>query len=480
MPWPGLPVDALPAWALLNAAVFHDVKIATLDGRGCGLVCDRNLSADGTHDPPTLLSVPHSLVLNAKAVEEYAKEDRNFKHLLDIAGHNSTRDDILLFLLVQMVLASRAHQSSVVGVSNPWTEYIKFLPQEVLVPTLWTEDERLLLKGTSLESAVNAKITALTAEFDKIQETSSDIPCWNDLLWQSRAVSLRDWILLDALYRSRCLELPTSGESMVPCIDMVNHSTSPNAFYDENGKDETVLLLRPGITMSAGDEVTISYGEAKSAAEMLFSYGFIDPDATAESLVLTLAPFPDDPLARAKLVAFGEPPKIHVARNNGSIQWESSFAYLMCVNEEDGLDFRVLQDTEGNRQLRVFWQDEDVTDQAADFESLIQSHELFALLRLRVVTVVQERLQDQLDRLKSSPAPRSLPASDISTTRDECARAASLLRQIETSILEASTEALEKEVSGIHPAGLFLASPIIQGGNCLDASSAQDSSNLKQ
>lgn len=35
--------------------------------------------------------------------------------------------------------------------STPWTEYIRFLPRQIPTPTLWTEEERLLLRGTSLE-----------------------------------------------------------------------------------------------------------------------------------------------------------------------------------------------------------------------------------------------------------------------------------------------------------------------------------------
>ncbi|KAK0616056.1 hypothetical protein B0T17DRAFT_496679 [Bombardia bombarda] len=443
----GLPIETLPAWALLNDVAFVDIKVVNTEEKGYGVVCEKNLSTkQDTSDSPTLLTAPHSLVLNAEAVQEYAKEDKSFRQLLNAVGHHSARRDILLFLLVQMVLASRPSQPPV-GVSNPWTEYLKFLTKEALVPTLWTEEERLLLRGTSLNTAVNAKISALDVEFDAVREPSSDIPCWNDMFWTSGAISFRDWILLDALYRSRCLELPRSGESLVPCIDMINHSSNPTAYYDENSKDEAVLLLRPGIDIAEGDEVTISYGDTKSAAEMLFSYGFIDPTSTAESLALPLDAFPDDPLARAKLVLFGEAPKVHVARDHGSITWRSPFAYLMCVNEEDGLEFRVLQDTEGARQLRVFWQDEDVTDQKADFETLIRAHPLAAILRLRVVTVVQECLQAQLDKLRGSALDSTIAATNPSLLREDCAKAALLLRQVEASILETGVEALEKEAS---------------------------------
>jgi hypothetical protein len=42
-----------------------------------------------------------------------------------------------------------------VGVSNPWSEYVKMLPSNVPVPTMWTEEERTLLAGTSLEVGYN-------------------------------------------------------------------------------------------------------------------------------------------------------------------------------------------------------------------------------------------------------------------------------------------------------------------------------------
>jgi len=345
-------------------------------------------------------------------------------------------------------LASRTEHTSV-GVSNPWTEYLRFLPRDVLVPTLWNEDERLLLRGTSLDVAINAKMTALTAEFDAVQSTSSVIPCWNELLWENKTVSFRDWVRLDALYRSRCLELPRSGESMVPCIDMINHSAEPTAYYDENAKDDVVLLVRPGVDLEKGEEVTISYGEAKSAAEMLFSYGFIDPASTIESLVLPIEPFDDDPLAKAKLVGFGEPPRVHLERerSSGSTSWKSPFVHLMCVNEEDGLEFRVLQDTEGGRQLRIFWQEDDVTDRVKDFESLLQSRPLHALFRLRAVIVVQECLQTQLGQAESYES-----VSEPGDVRPECLAAAQTLRTIEKGLLQSGIQALEVEVCSSWPA----------------------------
>jgi hypothetical protein len=87
------------------------------------------------------------------------------------------------------------------------------------VPTLWEENERSLLQGTSLEAALSAKMLALSNEFEELRDKSSEIECWNAAFWDNGSVRLADWLLVDAWYRSRVLELPRSGPSLVPCVD---------------------------------------------------------------------------------------------------------------------------------------------------------------------------------------------------------------------------------------------------------------------
>jgi hypothetical protein len=82
-----LPITALPAWCKLNGVNFLDIKITDLeDPKGFGLVTERTLSSKDTFDIPTLLIIPHDLILNAEAVEEHAKVDHHFRQLLDVAG----------------------------------------------------------------------------------------------------------------------------------------------------------------------------------------------------------------------------------------------------------------------------------------------------------------------------------------------------------------------------------------------------------
>lgn len=98
MPRERLPLQALSVWMDLNNAVFSRVEVQPIQHKGHGLVAVAQAQADlddghlnddndtGRSQPP-LITVPHDLVLNAEAVEQYAKEDRNFRALLDACGH---------------------------------------------------------------------------------------------------------------------------------------------------------------------------------------------------------------------------------------------------------------------------------------------------------------------------------------------------------------------------------------------------------
>lgn len=60
----------------------------------------------------------------------------------------------MLFLLMQITMAS-SKSSGNIGVSSPWTEYVKMLPECVPLPTTWNEEQMQLLTGTSLEVSLS-------------------------------------------------------------------------------------------------------------------------------------------------------------------------------------------------------------------------------------------------------------------------------------------------------------------------------------
>lgn len=289
---------------------------------------------------------------------------------------------------------------------------------------------------------MNAKLLALAREFDDIRDKSSEIEFWYPALWENHSVRLTDWFLVDAWYRSRVLELPRSGTSLVPCLDMANHSSQANAYYDETSEGEVVLLLRPESHIDAGEEVTISYGAEKPAAEMLFSYGFLDPSSAAHSLALPLSPLPDDPLGKAKVHIFTGTPSVLIKKVEDKVEWTSPFAYISCLNEEDGLNFKLLQSSDGDTELRMFWQEEDVTGKDESFQTLISGHELYHVFGLRVNVVISQRIQEQLERLQETP-----DTSEGQLSPNPNATSAQELRHIERGLLELTLSTLEEQVS---------------------------------
>lgn len=57
----------------------------------------------------------------------------------------------MLYLLSHLVMSKRGQHITRGCAPTPWSEYVKFLPRPIPVPTMWTEAEQLLLRGTSLE-----------------------------------------------------------------------------------------------------------------------------------------------------------------------------------------------------------------------------------------------------------------------------------------------------------------------------------------
>ena len=65
----------------------------------------------------------------------------------------------------------------------------------------------------------------------------------------------------------------------------------------------------------------------------------------------------DDPLKPAKKAISEVAPGFRLCIQNESISWEGSFVWLICVNEEDGLEFKLLQDKCGETGLQASWKE---------------------------------------------------------------------------------------------------------------------------
>ena len=123
------------------------------------------------------------------------------------------------------------------------------------------------LKGTALHQQIQSRMNLYTALsrniFDKGLQESYLGPLMSILL--SRAVSGKD---------DNEVAIPLG---FAPVIDFCNHSGEPNARYtisqDSYGKGSLILSTKRDI--SAGTEVTISYGEDRNSDSFLSLYGFL-------------------------------------------------------------------------------------------------------------------------------------------------------------------------------------------------------------
>ena len=293
-----------------------------------------------------------------------------------------------------------------IGVLNPFSEYVKFLPLRVPIPTFWTNEERLLLTGTTLEAALESKLQSLDREYTMLREKTISIDWCREHWWdeETGTLTFEDWKQVDAMYRSRALDLPGTGHCMVPCIDMSNHASGDhtNALYDTNSNGDATLCLRKGKLLTPNEEVTITYGDEKGACEMLFSYGFIESSMTsARELFLDLEIPDDDPLKLAKKAVSKLAPGFRLFVDGDSIGWEGPFIWLIVVNEEDGLEFKMLENANGDRELQASWKDEVVPDMAM-LQNLVEREDLWDVFNLRAVSILQERVEKQLYKLEGS------------------------------------------------------------------------------
>ncbi|KAK6064734.1 SET domain-containing protein [Seiridium cupressi] len=459
-----------------NEVQLLDIVLAADDEKGNHFKPTRNLRNDDDNvELPLLLTIPKDMVLSDEAIQQYAKMDKNFRDIFHAAGHQAVTSSRYPFVPTTTIHLFLTRFQSAKG----WSITLDLVLRHATKPGTGAhdvdEDPDILLTwnlargkctyrlycllylrsledvSDPVQAAVPAKIAALTKEFDHVRDKCEHIPFWREYLHEDEVITVDDWLHLDALYRSRSLELPKSGECMVPVLDMVNHSPEANAYFDETADGDVRLLIREGCFIKTPtlegpdrDEITINYGKDKSAAEMLFSYGFVDSGSPAKSLALPLAVMEDDPLAKAKLHVFGSAPNLKIEdTETGVPQWTAPFVYLMCLNEDDGIEFRVIQTVEGSRQLMLFWQEDDVTGGAGDFERLIAGHDLEPIFHLRAITVIFSQLEGHIEGLET-PLDRSGERSDPGFLFPT--EGVSQLRKAELDLMQRTLQALESQV----------------------------------
>ena len=332
---------------------------------------------------------------------------------------------------------------------SPAAGYMRFLPKDIPLPTFYTEEERATLVGTSLAHALEQKLASLEREFEQLKEATSHLPWARKIWWdeQHGILDLQDWKLVDAMYRSRALELPRGvGDSMVPILDMANHASDnrSNARFEIDSDGNVVLLVREDKAISAGEEITIMYGVG-GACEMIFSYGFLEQGASsAREMFLPTSIPEDDPLRLAKIRYAREAPGVRIFVDAaGEVCWDSDYTWWSTVNEEDGLDFRIMQTTDGQRELQASWKEQDFA--ADDLKGILMADGLRDVFSLRATVLVQQRLEAQGQELAES----EVALDDTLDKLPAISHLVSRLRELELDLVTAGFLQLGTKVS--HP-----------------------------
>ncbi|KAF1849307.1 SET domain-containing protein [Cucurbitaria berberidis CBS 394.84] len=444
--WLKQPIDTLPRWAIFHGVAFNGVKIGPLPGfeeRGSTVIADHDLEG-GKVEP--LLTIPKELIISRQNIELLAKADRHLRELLEAIGDfgRTTRGAVLTFLLLQATIC--CPETHDVGVLNPLTEYIKFLPDELL-PTFWTEEEQDLLTGTTLKPAVRAKLNSLLREFETLRTATESIEWCAKYWWDEDTgmVTFEDWMRIDAMYRSRALEFPGAGDCMMPCVDMANHASgdATAALYETDDDGNGLLLLREGKKIAPGGEITITYGDEKGACENIFSYGFLeDTVASAKVMFLDLDIPSDDPLRPAKIYVSTVAPGFRIFEKDGHVDWESDFIWLVVINEEDGLDFKVRQTIDGKREIQAFWKERELD--TTKLREYLQEDPAWDVFQLRATVLLQQRVETQIDTLQEMQgAKREFSIRDVPWILAE------RLRKLELELLVSAVSTLEHQKSSL-------------------------------
>lgn len=200
---------------------------------------------------------------------------------------------------------------------------------------------------------------------------------------------------------------------------------------------------------------------------MIFSYGFLeDTLKDARQLFLPLDIPDDDPLKRAKKVFCKDAPGVrlftYVENSAGDRSstwpptgWDSSFIWWSCVNEEDGLDFSVLQTRDGGRELRVSWKGCEVgplpSPDIPSLSDVLKTDPMWDMFQLRATVMLQERVSTQLSLLETSDDSfRNDVQHDESgsqtNVRTEVYNTVKALRDLETRFFRSVLQSLERDV----------------------------------
>jgi hypothetical protein len=162
--------------------------------------------------------------------------------------------------------------------------------------------------------------------------------------------------------------------------------------------------------------------------------------SSAKVMFLDLDIPDDDPLRPAKKFVSNAAPGFRIFEREDTIDWESDYIWLVVINEEDGLDFRIRQTIDGKREIQAFWKERELED-CSKIRTYLQEDPAWDVFQLRATVLLQNRIETQIGTIQATQG----LAQDL-TIRDIPWRLAERLRSLELEMLKRATAALDSKV----------------------------------
>jgi len=150
----------------------------------------------------------------------------------------------------------------------------------------------------------------------------------------------------------------------------------------------------------------------------------------------------DDPLRPAKIFVSTAAPGFRILDKNEGIDWESDYIWLVVINEEDGLDFKIRQTVDGKREIQAFWMETEL--EPSKLLDHLQEHPAWDVFRLRATVLLQQRVELQLETLQNT-----MGATRPTSVREIPWKLADRLRSLELAMLKRAVSAFESQVSSV-------------------------------
>jgi hypothetical protein len=113
----------------------------------------------------------------------------------------------------------------------------------------------------------------------------------------------------------------------------------------------------------------------------------------------------------------------------------------VSINEEDGLDFKLRQTVDGQREIQGFWKEQELDD-TTKIRAYLEQDPLWDIYQLRAIVLLQNRVEAQLHTLQNFGD----PPRDASV-REGPWQLAERLRSLESQVLQKAMVEFEEQVN---------------------------------